>query len=410
MDDECEGMTSVNIERSSSKPKWLIRILIDSSQNEKHQPPTKPRIHQVPEILRDVNKNKECFDPMVVSFGPHHHGNPKLAMLEKLKIKIAKQLILGRDLKEFYEFDEVAHDAREFYDKESTAPFSDAEFVRMMFLDSCLLIHLMDCINQIPFVVLRALLSFNITGNEGEEMIHKFIKNHIVAKSCHSVEKLDNPAHLLDLLRNELVGAEPQLIKSPQEFDNWQSFRSVTELRDGGIECKKSCSSSFKAISFKTHSFHGDLFLPSIVVDDSTKSMLLNLVAYEACSDFPNDYAVTSYICFMDALIDHAEDVKELRSKGILLNLLGSDEQVADLFNDLAINLAPNPNEYLEVKGSIERYYKKKRIVWMTEMMSTYFSSPWTAFGFFVAMAITLLTFVQTYFQVFPPKDSGGGD
>ncbi|PNX67704.1 hypothetical protein L195_g063645, partial [Trifolium pratense] len=35
----------------------------------------------------------------------------------------------------------------------------------------------------------------------------------------------------------------------------------------------------------------------------------------------------------MDSLIDHPEDVRKLRSEGILLNYLGSDKEVAKLFN-----------------------------------------------------------------------------
>ncbi|KAJ4978519.1 hypothetical protein NE237_009299 [Protea cynaroides] len=437
MADEFERMTTVNIaERSNSEPEWLLPILTQSAQQETLESQRKLRIHKVPPILRDVNTHTESFDPMVVSFGPYHHGNPKLAMVEKLKTTIAKQFIFGReDLQEFCKFEEVARGAREYYDEESTARFSDEEFMRMMFLDGCLLLYSIDRIakdklsedtkiknsqmafisrdillleNQLPFVVLQALMSLNIPGDEGEGLVHEFIGKQTRSISYHSSENQDQdqPPHILHLLRKELVGTEPQ--QEPiQELSNWHSFRSVTELRAGGIECRESPSSSLKDVSFKIQRFQGNLFLPSIVVDDITRSLLLNLVAYEACPDFANDYAVTSYICFMDALIDHSEDVKELRTKGILLNLLGSDEKVADLFNDLATNLVPNPNQYLEVKDSIEKYYKKKRVIWMTEMLETHFRSPWTAVGFFVAMVIILLTFVQSYFSIFPRGNGG---
>ncbi|XP_042484977.1 UPF0481 protein At3g47200-like [Macadamia integrifolia] len=435
-------MASVSIERSSSEPEWLLSILADGHRQETLESQIKPRIQKVPAILRDINSHGDSFDPMVVSFGPYHHGNPKLALVEKLKITIAKQLVLGKDPKEFFKFDEVARDARTYYDEESTARFSDEEFTRMMFLDGCLLLYSIDCImkenlpedskirnnqmafisrdillleNQLPYVALQALMRLNIPGDEGEQLVHKYIMKQAtgsVISHHHSSEKQDKdqPPHLLHLLRKELIGTPPPNHEpSMDEFDDWHSFRSVSELKAGGINCKKSSSSSLKNVRFKAQSFHGDLSLPPIVVDDITKSLFLNLVAYEACPDFPNDYAVTSYVCFMDALIDHSEDVKLLRSKGILLNLLGSDEKVADLFNDLATNLVPNPYEYREVKGSIEKYYKKKRVIWMTEMLETHFRSPWTAVGFFVAMVIILLTFVQSYFSIFP-RGGGGGD
>ena len=74
---------------------------------------------------------------------------------------------------------------------------------------------------------------------------------------------------------------------------------------------------------------------PPIIVDDSTGPKFFNLIAYEMCPDFENDYGVTSYISFLDSqsLIDEAKDVIDLRKEGILRNLLGSDEEVALVFN-----------------------------------------------------------------------------
>ncbi|KAH1260472.1 hypothetical protein GmHk_02G003587 [Glycine max] len=79
--------------------------------------------------------------------------------------------------------------------------------------------------------------------------------------------------------------------------------------------------------------------LPEIVVDDTTAATVLNLIAYEMCPDFENDYGICSYVSFLDSLIDHPDDVKALRSEQILLNSLGSDEKVANLFNTISTDL-----------------------------------------------------------------------
>ncbi|KAI3682348.1 hypothetical protein L1987_82276 [Smallanthus sonchifolius] len=77
--------------------------------------------------------------------------------------------------------------------------------------------------------------------------------------------------------------------------------------------------------------------LPPITVNDSTKAML-NLIAYEMCSrDASYDAWVTSYICFMDTLIDHPEDVTALHKAGVVENCLGCDEEVAKLFNEIRL-------------------------------------------------------------------------
>ncbi|KAJ4971585.1 hypothetical protein NE237_004684 [Protea cynaroides] len=423
-------------ETSGSCLQWLQSIL---GEQETSQPETKAGIGKVLTILRDIGEHKDCFDPMVVSIGPYHNkdkdkdGNPKFARVENLKPSIAKEFI-GGDGKKLCNFDEVSCIARAYYEKNSTADLSDDQFTRMMFLDGCFVLHFIDCVvngkpkatkmktdqiafvlrdlflleNQLPFFVLQALMSFRYsTEKDWRDLIYKFVKIPLNLQKAEPLED-DIPAHLLDLLRKKLIGhGQSSSASSLNPNDDWHSFRSVNELKKAGIKCRKSNGGSLKDVKFEEHFIRGDLFLPQLVIDDSSKSILLNLVAYEASPDGPSDYVVTSYIALLDALIDHPEDVKELRSKGILQNLLGSDQQVADLFNELAINLVPSPSEYLEVKSKIEKHYSSKLSIWMTDFRVTHFSSPWTIFAFFVAGSIILLTFAQAYFSIFPREEGG---
>ncbi|KAL4393601.1 hypothetical protein AHAS_Ahas02G0068300 [Arachis hypogaea] len=71
------------------------------------------------------------------------------------------------------------------------------------------------------------------------------------------------------------------------------------------------------------------------VINDLTPYLYHNLIAYEMCPAFNHDFEFFSYFSLMDSLIDDAEDVKDLRAAGVLQNLLGSDEDVAKLFNEL---------------------------------------------------------------------------
>ncbi|KAI3510790.1 hypothetical protein L1887_17927 [Cichorium endivia] len=70
---------------------------------------------------------------------------------------------------------------------------------------------------------------------------------------------------------------------------------------------------------------------------------------------------VTSYICLLDSLIDHPEDVKVLRKAGILDNRLGSDKQVALLFNELGTDLVPNSFAYSEPRSAIQKHYESEK-------------------------------------------------
>ncbi|KAF3681463.1 hypothetical protein FXO37_02904 [Capsicum annuum] len=143
--------------------------------------------------------------------------------------------------------------------------------------------------------------------------------------------------------------------------------------------------------------------------DDSTKSEFLNLVAYETRPDTPDDFGITSYLTFMDSLIDHAEDVKELRSKGILLNSFGTDEEVANLFKEIAQNLVPNPHAFFDAKLKIEQQYSSRRKAWIAELKNTHFAGPWTFLAFIAALFVIalqvaglVLSAFQTYYAGIP--------
>ncbi|XVE61027.1 hypothetical protein DITRI_Ditri06bG0007300 [Diplodiscus trichospermus] len=139
--------------------------------------------------------------------------------------------------------------------------------------------------------------------------------------------------------------------------------------------------------------------MPRLMVDDSTASKFMNLVALEMCPDFDNDFALTSYLSFMDSLIDTAEDVKELRVTGMLHNYLGSDEEVADLFNRMSKDLVPDQEMYSEVTENIHKYCNNPWTTTLAKAYYTHFSSPWTFLAFSGAIMGLLFSAIQAYFS-----------
>ncbi|VVB10340.1 unnamed protein product [Arabis nemorensis] len=112
-----------------------------------------------------------------------------------------------------------------------------------------------------------------------------------------------------------------------------------------------------------------------------TKSLFLNLIAFEQCHmDSSND--ITSYIVFVDNLIDSAEDVSYLRSCGVLEHWLENDSIVADMFNQLgqgiifnikdSYPLSVDPNVYYHQHN---KYYRKWN-AWKKTLKEKYFDSP----------------------------------
>ncbi|KAG1371136.1 putative UPF0481 protein [Cocos nucifera] len=98
--------------------------------------------------------------------------------------------------------------------------------------------------------------------------------------------------------------------------------------------------------------------LPIIVIDNLSRSRFLNMIALEMCPGSADDYGITSFAWFLHRLIERAEDAGELRERGILLNALGSGEQVVELFNELTTNLAPDVKAYGQVLDGISKHRK----------------------------------------------------
>ncbi|XP_010263428.1 PREDICTED: putative UPF0481 protein At3g02645 [Nelumbo nucifera] len=177
----------------------------------------------------------------------------------------------------------------------------------------------------------------------------------------------------------------------------WYSFPSVKELKAVGINFKMSESFSFRSVHFQPGLIYGNILLPPIVIDNSTQTRFLNLIAYERCCCDLSGFNITSYICFLDSLINHPDDVKELRVEGILFNNLRSDEEAANLINQMGRGLT-DPDAYQTIKKDIHKYSKKRRRIWIVEILRTHFNSPWTTIAFFV----TVFSATETYFTIFP--------
>ncbi|KAF5474227.1 hypothetical protein F2P56_006142 [Juglans regia] len=470
----------IDIRDSLSHNEWFEKCIRSYRIQDKSRS-NRPKIQNVPQMLRLIESNKKCYDPLVVSIGPYHHGKAELSVVEEYKFLLTEKYLsrTGSNFEDVCnQVAEVAKEARECYKgdlkreikKDEKQEISDEEFTRMMCLDACFILQFMYCTvkqkrgelgmkrdimafvhrdlllleNQLPYLVLKKLIltfKFNDGTDDSESIIHKFIEmtqatsphrvvsfrerlcKYISSKICTgsvaqdvSVNReIGEPVHLLQIFREKLIDTNaiedgksssirelfascfgkfkncltyfcPKVLiqngqddEKPASISGWYSYRSASELKSVGIHFKP---------------------------DDSTKSLLLNMVAYETCPDAPDDFGVTSYVCLMDTLIDTAEDVKVLRSNGVLLNVLGSDQQVADLFNGIANDLVPNPDTYSQVKALMETHYKNRVNIWIADWLHTHFSSPWAILAFVAAVFAITLSCLQTYYAANPPNGS----
>ncbi|KAI5678136.1 hypothetical protein M9H77_09086 [Catharanthus roseus] len=219
--------------------------------------------------------------------------------------------------------------------------------------------------------------------------------------------------HILDMYRKTILeyppgaggtgGEEDQSNNNnrkkmiPKEGDD--IIRSAVELYEAGIKIRRSKTKSLRDIKFKKN---GELWLPMIIVDDSTEPLFLNLIAFERFHVGAGN-EVTAFVFFMDNIIDDARDIALLHSKDIVQNGIGSDKAAAKLFNSLSKDVTLNQNSHLgEVYTSVNAYCKKKWPKYRANLKHTYFTSPWALLSVVAAIFLFALTITQTAYTIYP--------
>ncbi|XAR68351.1 hypothetical protein NMG60_11003447 [Bertholletia excelsa] len=395
-----------------------INALLKPSKGHLHW---KHKIARVPLLLRNSASNNTDYNPRMVSIGPYHHAKPELQAAEKLKPVIANLFVAKRVqiLYEFYSLllPRVTH-LKSHYETGSTDEYSDEGFATMMFWDGCLVLAIIETIitlasndvsqdyfkeiqclgnhaficftndalslmeNQLPFEVLQLLMRLKYEDGGMSRMSEyldisifgSFDPNREIKVDVKSILEKEQPIHLLELLiisHCRVNSPKEHWISSSntQKYsvqDMFHYFRSVSELKAKGIYVR--CSGSHLATSIKRDI---DLF--------------------------------TAQTMFMKSLINNSDDVKELRSRRILMNEhSNSDEEVVSIINSITTYTASTSEMYEEVRNQIQDHYNSKAKTWMAELIYKYLSSPWAFIAFLAGILAVFMTGIQTYLAVFP--------
>uniref|UniRef100_A0A5B7BWX3 Uncharacterized protein n=1 Tax=Davidia involucrata TaxID=16924 RepID=A0A5B7BWX3_DAVIN len=450
-------------EPKSPESEWVITIkekLEQARQDDVDGSWGKLCIYRVPQCLREGDD--KAYIPQIASLGPYHHGRRRLRNMDRHKWRSLHHFLKrsNQDIKLYLDsIKELEEKARACY--EGSITLGSNEFVEMMVLDGCFILELFrgaaegfkqlgycrndpifamrgsmhsiqrDMImleNQIPLFILDRILGLQLGQPDQRGLVAKLAVRFFdpLTPTDEPLTKIDRSKlesyattfdplsdqgglHCLDVFRCSLLRTGPK--PEPRIWiKRWshasrvadkrrqQLIHCVTELRESGVKFKKRKTDRFWDVKFK----NGILRIPRLLIHDGTKSLFLNLIAFEQCHlDCNND--ITSYVIFMDNLINSPEDVGYLHYCGIIEHWLGSDAEVADLFNRLCQEVVFDINDsYLSrLSEQVNRYYDHRWNAWRASLKHNYFNNPWAIISFVAAVVLLLLTFAQTFYGVY---------
>ncbi|RLN35990.1 UPF0481 protein [Panicum miliaceum] len=200
--------------------------------------------------------------------------------------------------------------------------------------------------------------------------------------------------HTLEMLLRKFCGGHSQDELGQSET----TMLSAEELREAGVQFKRSKTRSVQDIDFK----NGVLSMPLVEIDDSSERTFLNLMAFERLHCTAGSVG-TAYMIFMDNIIDSERDVALLRSKKVLKNFLGSDKAAADLFNTLGKGATLKPGSKVgHVQWLVAKHCERPWPKLQASFKHTYVRNPWVFFSALAAITLLALTILQTVYTVMP--------
>lgn len=170
----------------------------------------------------------------------------------------------------------------------------------------------------------------------------------------------------------------------------------AVDLANAGVKFRK-CLGGIKNIYFEPKS--ATMYLPSIIVQDFTDSLFLNLMAFEQQKLFKTNH-VMHYVYLMKKLMVSEEDVLLLKREGIVSNYRGTDKDVAEFFNHLGKGMFISVDFMDGLARQVMVHRKNKCNSYRAALLNDYFSTPWKTLGVVIAALLVALTIVQTIFII----------
>ncbi|KAD3336156.1 hypothetical protein E3N88_31675 [Mikania micrantha] len=395
-----------------------------------------PSIYMTPHTLREVSP--QSFSPRVVSIGPLHRDDENVQAFQGQKatylIKLMKHItsptqetIMNSCMEKVYA---SMKKIKACYVLKRV--YNDVEFTEMMVMDACFILgfiyetfeknspdmsHANDVVrdlvlleNQIPFFFLKEIFECTIAklmpNTSLVQFMHRFLKilnlfDSDVDFSIPENISVDSPHHILSLLHKCY---KPHKDNINREEFSFTKRHSAVDLDKAGVSFKpKRSHSSLLGMEMEFPCFLWSwckctLRMPVLKVHDLTEMILRNLIAYEESSQ--THYYITSYAFVINMLVNTQDDVAKLIDSEVLVNEMGSNEEVANMINKICKEIAVVNSLYHQQWETLDKFYNSYWPKQIGGIRRTYFSSPWNIIALIAAIFAFALTIVQTIFTI----------
>ncbi|KAK1293108.1 UPF0481 protein [Acorus calamus] len=175
---------------------------------------------------------------------------------------------------------------------------------------------------------------------------------------------------------------------------------SVTELKKAGVKFKpKNNANSFLDVTFQK----GVMEIPTLILYPYTQTTLRNIIAFEQCLGGDKRHThISHYVIMMAFLIGDGTDISTLMDEEIVINWLGSQEEVLGVFKQLRSEVVDTSNDkFATLYNEVNSYRQLQLHKYREILCSDYFGNPWSIISVIAAIVLFVLTFLQTYYAVY---------
>lgn len=203
--------------------------------------------------------------------------------------------------------------------------------------------------------------------------------------------------------------------QKPKSINKWGFNHCASELMESGIEFQTNQQTEDHHLLNIRFTTNGVIKIPQLSIHQTTSSLFRNLIAYEQCS-LGSTHNVTSYAFLMMSLISSSHDSKLLQKKGIIQHKRIGDKEYLVQFQSILEEvfgrddfcfgpLCDSVTEYCKSWCNLRKLQVFLRVRFLRDiklLYSTYFSSTWSFISFLAAVALLILTSLQTYYTINP--------